>query len=77
MNPNNPNIPAANAPQSHFKRLAIGDIFVSDANGTKGETFRKTHKTAAIRIKANGSGETHARIPFSRSHACIFVRSVT
>lgn len=66
---NSNNIVLAFKPLTSFKRLEIGMKFRSEANGTNGQTFRKVSKRGAFRIKDNGQGETHAQVPFSRSHA--------
>ncbi len=52
---------------STFKRVLVGSRFVSNQNGTTGQSFRKASAQGAFRLKANGVGETHAQVKFSRS----------
>ena len=47
---------------TQFKRLAIGQTFTT-AQGS----FRKAGKHGAFRIRDDGRGQTHAKIPFARS----------
>lgn len=58
--------------RSTFKRLAIGAIFSPDTPGRKHDhstalRYRKTHAKGATFIRPDGRGQTHARVPFSRS----------
>ncbi len=60
-----------NTPTS-FKRVAIGDTFISQHPDTKGQTFRKASQKGAFKIKAGefaGRGETHKQVAFARSTA--------
>jgi hypothetical protein len=45
-----------------FKRLEIGAKF-----SHKGSNYRKCDSKRAFKLKESGRGETHARIPISRS----------
>jgi len=53
-----------------FKRLEIGTTFVSQTGESNGCKFRKVSKDGAFRLKESGRGETNAKVPFTRSHAC-------
>ena len=55
-----------------FKRLAVGQRFISHHNGTKGLTFRKASERGAFRLLIEdklrpGRGQTHAEVSFTRS----------
>jgi len=45
-----------------FKRLAVGQTFTSKAG-----TFRKIGPRSAFKIKENGVGETHKKLPFCKN----------
>lgn len=54
------------AKSTTFKRVAIGSKF-----STKGGNFRKSGASGAVKLKANGRGETNANVKFTRSAACV------
>lgn len=56
---------AAKPAQLAFKRLEIGTVFTS-----RDGKFRKIGSRQAIRVKPNGIGETHAKLPFAGSTFC-------
>jgi hypothetical protein len=47
-----------------FKRLAIGQTFTA-----KGGKFRKVTPRLVFRIKEDGRGLTHVKLPFSKNTA--------
>jgi hypothetical protein len=54
-----------------FKRLAVGVTFTCAAKGapTYAQRFRKTSERGAYRLLPSGRGQTHAEVPFARSHS--------
>ncbi len=55
-----------------FKRLTLGQRFVSQHPDTKGLTFRKVSERGAFRVLVEdtlrpGRGQTHKEIAFARS----------
>jgi len=59
---------------STFKRLAVGDTFISNKTGDdKGSKYRKHDKHHAILINpATGRGNTAQPVKLSASHAVLF-----
>jgi len=52
-----------------FKRVPVCGIFVSVKKGTAGKRFRKVSGSFAHGFNPNGTGRTHERVKFSKSHA--------
>jgi hypothetical protein len=56
---------------STFKRVAIGENFTSNQNGSTGTVYRKFSEKEAVRLLPTGRGDTANKVRFSRSHAVL------
>lgn len=50
-----------------FKRVPIGTVFTKKGDGSR---YRKVTGTKAVRLNANGAGQTHEKLTMTRSCAC-------
>ncbi len=56
------------AQSAPFKRLALKATFTCPRTGDR---YRKETERGAVKLLPNGRGQTHALIPFTRSHAVL------